>query len=119
MIFASIRSEDIPFRAGQQVKVHPVTMDGEPWSIVIRDFEQTNEVNPILVAFREYEARHPLDTHRLYWLSALHSLEAFGGHHAWDHPGDEFHALTLATDAQADHARRVLTRLARLSEEPS
>jgi len=115
MIFASIRSEDIPFRAGQKVKVHHVTVNGEPGSIVTRDFHQANKANPILVAFRERgDTEHPDP-----WYSAVISLITFGGYTEWDDPRSYFHPLTLATEPQRRHAAHVLGRLTRLAKEPS
>lgn len=105
MIFASIRSSDIPWRPGQRVKIHATTLDGKPASVVVRDLpQQHNEPNPILV-----------------WLRAI-----------WDDPKCGTHAEIVDymlndprmidprmhehTPARIDHARRVLTRLTHISE---
>lgn len=69
---------------------------------------QHNQPNPILVAFRNRAEDVTLD----YWAWALEAEAAFGGWSSWNHSDHPAHSLTIATDAQIDHARRVLERLA-------
>lgn len=111
MIFASISTEQIPYRAGQKVLVYPVTVNGQPGSVVVRELVQTNEPNSILVAFRE----HPI-SHAGIWHAAVLSMEFFGGYQRWNDPKHHFHVLTTATDDEVDHAEQVLNRLAGLQE---
>ena len=75
------------------------------------DHVQHDEPNPILVTFRRRADDETLD----FWICGLDALAAFGGWTEWDSPRHPLHSLTLATDEQIDHARRVLTRLANLS----
>lgn len=73
----------------------------------------TSKTNPILVAFRTREPDVTLD----FWLWAFDAEAAFGGWTEWDDPRHPAHSLTRAADAQIDHARRVLTRLAVFKDE--
>lgn len=75
------------------------------------DHVQHNEPNPILVAFRNRAEDVTLD----YWAWALEAEAAFGGWSSWNHSDHPAHSLTIATDAQIEHARRVLERLAKFS----
>lgn len=79
----------------------------------------THPHNPILVAFREYASldNFPLAGALAMWQVSLESLDTFGGLVAWDDPDHPRHALTTATPEQADHAGRVLTRLAHFTKE--
>lgn len=61
-------------------------------------YPQTNPTNPALLAFRSNPFSRPMDVRVMQWLWYLDSQ--FSGEY---------------TQAQAHHARRVLTRLANLS----
>jgi hypothetical protein len=106
VIFASIRVSQIPWRSGQRVKLHATALNGKQASVVVRDLRQHNEPNPILASIRaqgwgdmnEAGKRNEL-AEWLWWLS------------------DESHNIyRFQTRPHIDHARRVLTRLDRLTE---
>ena len=89
-IFTSIDPADIPYRAGQRVKV----LRQEPgFTLVMRDLRPAHTVNPILVGFRKMEGADKAED----WV--------WGIDHGFNDP---------ATPEQINHARRVLTRLANL-----
>jgi hypothetical protein len=100
-MFSSRKSSDLPWRPGQSVTVAPV-LDGtgeSVGSIVTRVYTQHNEPNPILVKFRSIPEDSREAWHHGFLAAAERVLFA-----PW-------------TDEQADHARRVLDRLARLQAE--
>lgn len=70
--------------------------------------------NPILVALRTSLHNHLAGVEE--WLDAYDRFDTYGGTIDWDFPGHEFHALTIATPDQIDHARKVLVRLANLTK---
>ncbi|MDL5351141.1 hypothetical protein [Microbacterium sp. zg-YB36] len=114
MMFSSIEARDLPFRAGQAVTIHEATLNGEPASLVVREYVQHNKPNPVLVELREelpYRAHdggmgEQFTAAELAqeWLAKGALSRSLWGHHA-------------TVIAQIDHARKVLTHLAALTKE--
>lgn len=96
MMFSSIESRDLPYRAGQAVTVYEATLNGKPASLVIRDHVQHNEPNPILVRFR----LSPRGAEDFLWLLGSPASTR----------------VTYGVE-QSNHARKVLTRLTALTKE--
>ena len=69
------------------------------------DVHTAHQPNPLLVAARNSN----LHIDELGYTLAAHGT--FGGYKAWNDKRHPFHALTLATPEQIDHAQRVLERL--------
>lgn len=110
MMFASIQSKDIPWRAGQKVTTTTAHDAEHDYTLVMRDFRQHNEPNPYLV----YARAHIRDDH---------SPDPLGNLISWldrDPAGIIWcglHETVAAARPHIDHARRVLTRLAALTKE--
>ena len=73
------------------------------------------EANPILLAYRAYLDDSRIDTAAGYWLFGIDTHRAFGGFNDWSIPSHNFHSLTLATNEQREHARRVFVLLIAVS----
>jgi hypothetical protein len=87
MIFASRTSSGLPWQVGQSVTVIPV----QGGSIVTRLYTQHNDPNPVLIHFRE------------------------SGQHVDEYLRDRIlHGWPSPMHFEMEHARRVLTRLARM-----
>lgn len=97
--------------------VRHATAEGVPTGVVFRHSprpEFDTPVNPILVAFRNSSLTWD-------WKSSVFEIgfyhwEVFGGFKAWNEEDHALHSFTVATPEQIEHARKVLTHLARLEE---
>lgn len=111
MMFASIRSREIPWRVGQKVEAYPVTIDGEPGTVVLRDYSQSNPVNTLLDHFRNIDGGR--GEYR-EWLKDLDANPEFWRRQRISVLGNP--ALVGYTTDEIEHAKKVLSRLPRLQQ---
>ena len=107
-MFASIDHRDVPWRAGQDIELWPSRYNGEPASMVTRPNFQKNKRNPILVKFRECiekTGEHP------HWGDSWDTVMEYLDF------ADDFPRLTNADPEHVTHARKVLNRLASLTND--
>ncbi|GAA5198738.1 hypothetical protein [Microbacterium jejuense] len=108
MMFASRNAADVPFRVGQRVTLHPLTSTDGIGHIVVRNYVQHNEPNPILVDIRAHREGPNFSTWERVQRRFLRAVEH--GHFVdrnWQRYDVDGSADII------DHARRVLERLAR------